>query len=505
MTAVKKTKKQLDAEKQLWKLGVLSWKLEPPQKMGYDFFKDPKRKIAVLNFHRRFGKGFSSLTYAIEECIKNKHHIVKFLAPEIKQIRFNMIPIIREIFKDAPDGLKFGTDVKFSKLDNVVRFPNGSEIQFAGADNGNAENLRGGFCHLAICDEVGFVNDLKYIINSILLPTTLTTNGKIVLTSTPPRQGDHEFVDYMQNADFNNNLMVLTIEDYFAIWKKHTDKTGVKPTRVTRENLQPLIDSMGGIHSSEYKREFLCMVATAEEDKVVPEFTSDIEEEIVQEWERPPFYDSYTSMDIGVRDLTAVLFGYYDYANDKLIIEDEYTLNGKTMTTDVLAENIQDKEKTLWVDPVTKEVMEPYMRVSDNNLLVIQDLTRLHGMYFIPTKKHDKGSAVNDVRQRIASRQIIINPKCKNLIKHLRYGSWDKTGKKFSHLSDGSHADCLDALIYMVRNISWGKNPYPRGYQFSRMGGNLFVSPKFKDHRGDFKERLAEVFKPKKYFNSGRK
>lgn len=47
-------------------------------------------------------------------------------------------PLIREIFKDCPEDLK----PKYSSIDSKYVFPNGSEIQLAGSDAGNADRLR---------------------------------------------------------------------------------------------------------------------------------------------------------------------------------------------------------------------------------------------------------------------------------------------------------------------------------------------------------------------------
>jgi hypothetical protein len=119
----------------------------------------------------------------------------------------------------------------------------------------------------------------------------------------------------------------------------------------------------------------------------------------------------------------------------------------------------------LFRDQFTFEQKEPYKRVSDNNLTLINDLQRMHGLLFRPTRKDDADAALNNMRILIASKQIIINPRCKILISHLNAGIWDKSKTKFarSALKFG-HFDAIDSLKYMVRNVNFQANPFPANY-----------------------------------------
>ena len=49
----------------------------------------------------------------------------------------------------------------------------------------------------------------------------------------------------------------------------------------------------------------------------------ELKEEIIRDWPKPPFFDGYVSMDLGAVDLTGILFAYYDFRANKIIIEDE--------------------------------------------------------------------------------------------------------------------------------------------------------------------------------------
>ena len=119
-----------------------------------------------------------------------------------------------------------------------------------------------------------------------------------------------------------------------------------------------------------------------------------------------------------------------------------------------------------------------------NNLIMMNDLNKLHGLPFLATEKDNKEAQINNVRMMISNNQIVINPRCKHLIYHVKGASWkegNSVNRIFSELSDtpdhsirGGHADALDALIYLVRNIVRSKNPYPKNWGLPQ-GEDIFV------------------------------
>ncbi|MDX1373372.1 MAG: hypothetical protein R3321_12935, partial [Nitrososphaeraceae archaeon] len=235
-----------------------------------------------------------------------------------------------------------------------------------------------------------------------------------------------------------------------------------------------------------YRREYLCEIIRDKDSVVIPEFTPEKEKDLVVEMVRPPFYDIYVSGDVGFRDLTIYLFGYWDFKNATLVVIDELVMNGPEMTTEKLAQRIREKEEehfSIYNDAGEKVPEKVYMRVMDNNLIMVNDLNRLHGLNFIPTAKDDKEAQINQVRMMISNNQIKIHPRCKHLIYHLKHASWkegNSSKRIFANLSDspdfsirGGHADAVDALIYMVRNLIKSHNPYPEGWDKPK-GNDVF-------------------------------
>lgn len=360
-------------------------------------------------------------------------------------------PRMREILEDCPDDLR----PEYKENDKIYLFPNGSEIQMAGTDNQNYDSIRGGTSVLWIVDEAGFCNDLETVVRSVLSPTTLITKGRGILASTPdPDAPEHEFVkEFVEPAQLLGKLHKYTIYD--------------NPLIDEQERNNIIATYPGGIKNPKFRAEFLCEIVRNYENTVIPEFDDATEKIIVtDQYKRPPFFDTYRAMDIGGKDFTAVLFAYYDFVKNAVVIEDEFILREK-QNSEKIKKGIIEKTEKLWDEkPV-------YLNFADNNNIILLNDLMDKGINFLPTKKDNKEAAINEVRIKVMNHQLIIHPRCKTLIYHLKYATWARKTEKaisasgykaFARSADGGHFDSLDALIYLIRNVVYGKNPYPAHY-----------------------------------------
>lgn len=469
-------------------MGELSWKLNEVQKKLKARVDNDTTKTSVVVVSRRTGKTYWLIIEALMQCLRQPGSVVKFVFPKQKDAKTNIKPLMRMITEDCPEHLK----PKYNTQDKIYTFHNDSEIQLAGCDNGNIEGIRGGFAHLCIVDEAGFCDDLKYAIRSVLSPTIRTTKGRIIMASTPSKSPDHEFVtDFMIPYKASGRLEIFTIYD-----NPNFDEEDIKDI---------IADYPMGVEDSDFKREYLCEIAVDQERAIFPEFQKNKDNIIFKEGdiETPPCRDFYVSFDVGFRDLTAGLFGYYDFKKGCLVILDELILNGPEMTTDRLAKDIKHMEELRFFDKSLNQPIKPYMRVMDNALSLINDLTRLHNIYFIPTKKDNKEAQVNNARIWLIQGRLKVHERCKHLLYHLEYGQWDKKRVKFSHLSDspcktikGGHVDTLDSLVYLIRNVNENKNPYPSDFGSMR-GPNVFNSPRKKSEDGTIKDLVNRILNRK--------
>jgi hypothetical protein len=456
-----------DAVDILWRKGILTWKLNSCQKNIYDFFQKGKTKIQVWNCSRRLGKSYLLLIVALEYCIRKKNVQVKYCASTSKMVSKIIKPTLKVILEDCPKDIRPTYDRELG----AYKFTNGSLLFIEGLDKGNAENLRGTPMHLGIVDEAGFVDDdLDYIVGSILSPMTLTTKGRIILSSTPPPNSDHAYVRYLRRAEANDSYIKKSIYDYLKDVENDPPrfKERITPEIVEAERLSTLADA--------WDREYLCKIVTSTENAVLPEFTDELQQEIVREWRRPQMFDVYHAMDLGIKDLTAVVLAYYDFKEGKLVIEDEVSFNGRNVTSTSIGAGIKAKHDALFFNTISGQVKDVYRQICDNNEpIAINELNIRFNFKFVPTRKDDKDAAINDLRIKLQERKIIINPRCKQLIYHLKNALWDKNRKQYVRSSNAGHFDFVDAMIYLVRNIEWNRNPYPANYN---RGPSTFDSQK---------------------------
>lgn len=428
----------------LWRKGNLLFKLDETQKELYRFVHENPHQIIVIGASRRLGKSYFLLTLAFEECLKNPNRIVKYVAQTLKEVKKITDYLIKQLTSDCPKDLIPHFHTHYHSL----IFPNGSQIHFAGTEMNRAENLRGSEAHLCIVDEAGFCNNLDYIVNSILFPLTTLTKGKIILASTPSVSIDHPFIKLLIEAEREGRFIKKTIYDN---------------PRLKPEDIEQIAQQIGGKDSVAFRREYLVELISSDVDAVLPEFTRTVEEEIVKAgYVRPDYFDAYVSMDIGGKDFTAVLFAYYDFLNNIVVIEDELVFKNAVLS-DELAQAIKEKELELWGH--NNNGRGKIFRYSDNNnIILLNDFIVKHDLVFIPTRKDDKKTALNDVRTRIKTKKLIIHPQCVNLVRHMRSAVWATNKKDFAKSTELGHYDCVDALIYLIRNINFNRNPYPANY-----------------------------------------
>lgn len=476
---------------ELWRRNLLQYKMHVNQKEMWDLYlKAPEFSISTWLLARQSGKSFAIGLMSTIKCQEKPNIVVKILCPTKVQAKTVYEPIFRQIFEDCPDDLK----AEYNSQGWCYVFPNGSQIQLAGSDGGHAERLRGQKTDLAFVDEAAFCTSLAYIVRSILLPTATHTKGKIILASTPSPELDHDFNAFIESCEANGLLTKKTIYD--------------NPLLDEKQVQQIISNYIGGVNSSEFRREFLCEIIKDENLSVLPEVDDELLSKIVKVPEFPAFYSRYVSMDIGFKDLTVVLYGYYDFKENRIVIQDEIVRSGKDIHLPDFTKELQDKEKELWNNPLTHELVKPEVRASDINPFVIQEINihskkqdPNHPIDFSIATKHDKLAHINKLRVMLYKEKILINPKCQTLIRHLKHCKWkDKSAKDdFARSSENDgHYDAVDALLYFVRAINYNKNPYPASYGYNLR--DLHVQNPTNYDRLDPKQVYASIFgvKPKR-------
>lgn len=428
--------KVIAAQQEAWHRGNLRWKMHKAQKVIDDTFKQSPNQLFVGNCSRQFGKSFWAVCKAVEQAIAHPKSQIRYGAAFHTDLVEFIIPAFDKVMEDCPKSIK-GV---YKSTGTKYVFPNGSQIKLVGLDK-NPNGLRGNTLDLIILDEVGFTNNLDYIYKSVIIPaTTHRPDAKIILISTPPSTPAHAFLDYAMRAEAEGGYAMFTIYDN---------------PMIDNDTIQRLMKESGGEHTTTFRREYLCEFITDTDLAIIPEWNDALVQDVPKD-EFYGYYHKYVGMDLGVKDFTALIFGYYDFKQAKLIIEDEFKMHGPTMNTEKLVAEIKSMESKLWGES------PPFRRISDNNNLhLLQDFSYLHNLVFTATNKDTLEAMINEVRIMVAAGQIVIHPRCKQLIGCLKYGVWTTKKDKFARSSVYGHFDSLAALVYLVRNLAKHSNPIP--------------------------------------------
>ena len=333
-------------------------------------------------------------------------------------------------------------------------FPNGSKIRLVGLDR-KPNGLRGNKLDLVVLDECGYITRLDYLYRFVLIPaTTHVPDAKIIMASTQPETPDHDFVKFCDKAEGTGSYVKITIDNNPLLSKQQIDDIAIEYAPndpvLTREEKIAL-----GRVSTAFRREYLCERVVEEGRAIVPEFLESLHVVSSPVSLAHRYWTRVESLDSGVRDMTAVLFGYYDFARAKLCIEDEFCIRGHEVTTRRIAELTRLKEANL-------SHYQNVLRIADNdNLILIQDLGTEFNLHFTPTSKDDLAAMVNKVRLWFQSNRIEIHPRCTRLISALKAGIWDKQRKAFDRSEEHGHFDLIASLVYLIRNAPEHTNPVP--------------------------------------------
>lgn len=431
-------------ESALWRTPDLTYLLNDVQEDLFDRFRQSSSRVFVANCARRFGKDRSACIMAIQACLEAPNVQVRYAAPTAKMVKTIIGPHLRSLLESCPPELRPQERVQ----EGIWRFPNGSEIHVAGTDNNGADRLRGVATDLAIISEAGFVDDLEYLVHSVLMPQLLTTDGRILLISTPPVTPAHPFLAYCARAEGEGAYVKRTIHD---------------APHISAAQIEEFCAEAGGQNTSTWRREYLCEFVVDEESAVIPEFAR-YEHTIVTPFDLPDHFDAYVSTDVGFYDLTFTVFAVTDFEHAQTLIVDE--LVHRQSTSDVIDADIEAKERELWPDLLSERHFETHphhvapRRVVDAPPIVIAEL-RKRGRSWVPARKDDADAALNALRLAVSGQKLRIHPRCQRLCSHLRHAVWNKARTSFERSGDFGHFDGVDAAKYLTRSVDTRRNPYP--------------------------------------------
>lgn len=446
-----------EARRKLWERGILGWKFAgyPWAKDMYEFTRARWGASPYIFWfvHRRGAKSTTGLVIALEECLRAPNTRCAVICKTKEQAQEICDLSMDELLSDCPKSVM----PRLVKNQYTYYFKNGSRIVILPLDGKHGLKARGRKFRFVLVTEAGFIDNVNTILASSILPAMNDVRGidtgTVVLESTPPEDADHPMEDMVEAARADDRLYYLPLSA-----NTHASEKFVKKAQT---------DS-GGAENVIYLREYELQFVVNTERVAIPEatvdrlFKGDPEKKLpeddpsrglpplVRELVCPNESDHYESLDPGGTDLTGWLGASYLFEHDLVYIEDEITFHN--MTTDAFATKVRAKEVSLWGERPRGRIR----RYGDSsNKRFLYDLHVDHKLYFMATAKDDKGAQINKVRLMVRAGRLAIHPRCKLLIKTLRTAKVAKdTRRGFERGDEIGHADLLDCLIYLVRNVN---------------------------------------------------
>lgn len=473
-----------------WTIGRLDYmKLPLQKKFDLDWERAklvPANRQFVLKSSRRSSKSSWLFLKFTELCKRTSGFHAAFVAPVAKGLEAYIEKIMAETLKDCPPDLR----PRFNVQDKICRFSNGSSITFAGSDNKTYNHLRGNKFNIAGIDEAGFIADLRILVDDILMPATFDSHGHLILASTPPDVPDHPWDTYYDQAELGGYSAAYNIYDtHYSVTDieneaiNYARSAGLLKVNMTREE-----QIAAGKSTTSFRREMLCERVVDREKLIIPEWKPEFE----MEWRDEvyfQFYHKYEALDngAGVMDFTVCLLFHYDFKKGWLVVDDEVgPLKEEMVRTDFLAAGIQGKEKERGYNKV-------YRRIGDNNnKILLQDLAGIHKLPFMPARKDDLITMVNQARLWVSAGRVRVNPRCKYTIGCLKNGVWNRQRDDWAHTMTWGHFDALAALIYGIRACDVMTNPVPANFGLDIQTHNLI--PGAKPSSANY-EALRQAFK----------
>lgn len=420
-----------------WSQGRLRYKLDSLQRKVCDAIESEPGGSFYFNKARRVGGSYLLTVRAVEQCLRKPNAQIRYAAPTAKALRKIVQPNLRKVLSDCPANLR----PKWSTLEQEYKFPNGSTLSLSGCDAQRYEDLRGTEADEIYMDEVGFIDDLDYILDDILLPQTRDTGGRVILVSTPPRSPSHPACKLATKHEIAGRYFACTVWDSPRYTKTQHEAYF---RRMARDlSLEEFYKT------TTFRREYLAEFVTDETRAVIPEWTSDRAQICLREVEAPDNYDAYVGIDLGWRDGTAAVFGYWDYKHARLVIQDEL-IKFRTPIDEF-------QRQAVAIEEMRWGIKRPLLRVCDNDDTVIREMNR-RGWIVRATAKDNKEMAINMLRELVRDCRLFVHPRCKRLASQLKSTIWNEKHNSFERTEDG-HGDLLDALIYMNRCVFRSKDP----------------------------------------------
>ncbi len=469
-----------------------AWELQPPANSNGQY-----ARIFVLDIARRWGKTTLAVLIRIEDCIRNPGSAYRYVTAFQKDIEEIIDDVSRSLLDTCPDDLRPVYKGSQGAQSAGFYFPNGSVLKLAGLDK-HPNALRGRASDGDCLSEAYFIRNLQSSVKNVLYAQYQgRDHARMILESSAPDQPETEYDKvFVADAKLRGAYFFATIDDN---------------THLRDEDREEFIRAAGGKDDPDCQREYYGIRTRDARRVLVPEFKPLVH---VVHTERPKHFHGYVGGDPGIRDLFGLVFGYWHAPLRRLVIERSWAGGGEDAATGAVAKRVAATEAELWAlktpgndtDALTahrpeatywngaKLCGQPYLRVADTELRLIQDMWIEHRLRFQAADKGDgKDAALLNLRNGFADMQITIEPDAGPIIDHLLHGKWNERKTEWERHKHYGHFDCVAALQYLWRVVNKNANPAPPE-TFGRATDSVFIPAVAEQHRASKRTAIEQAF-----------
>lgn len=439
-----------------WEDGFLTYLMRQTQRRIKNAWNESKKKYRkfYIESTRRLGKSSLLLILFTEECLSSPNRKCGFFAPVKDGLLDYIEPLIEKTYSDCPAALR----PTFDRQRFMLRFKNGSAIIFRGSNNQQHRVRRGQEFHIAGIDEARDVDNLTDLIDSVVFPSLFSTDGYMIISSTPADTRSHPLFAIRTRAKAEGWLIEIPIYEAQKL----------DPQIYTKERIDEWKEETLKAPDGQeiWEREYECKWVINKRKMAVPEWSS---ETMVQSSGRDPyyqFYHHYVGIDWGYKDFTAIIFATYNFRKARLEVEGELTYSGKDVRTDLIADKMNTQQAHIWGAD-----HRIWRQVSDSaDPILINELNKFKGMSFMPVHKaHTLEAMLNEFRVMVAQGKIVVDPKCQMLVHDLETAVWTDKRDKLDQDVFSHHFDHLMALVYLTRVLDVNSNPIPKDFMIDNI------------------------------------
>lgn len=409
---------------------------------GFTTEGDGRILLGDYSVNHNCGKTELAARWLVKKCVRPNSNCL--------YIHLTFSNAIHQMFDrivECAEKIELGIDHK-SKAEGIIAFINGSCITLRGNSNKTeADKSRGYRYDGIVLEESAYQQNLKYLLEDVLTPTTADSkNSQMLMISTPPRAPKTYYEDCYRSG----------------IWKVYEWDATKNPFIDFRAFVEETLQSKGLTEDSPFvKRELLGQFAYDTEAQVFKGYlTYPIveNEQPYQTANRLGIHPDriYIGADWGYEDYNAIIGVAYDLTKRKGFVFAERKFNHAAVSDIVrVVREVFDKGKQLLIEfNLTLDNIGIYGDTNEKS--VIYELSQTHNLPAYCAYKYDKANAISQLSEY--ARTALYIPEAGVLADEFERTLYKRDDQDviLPEIDDAIyHPDAIMALLYASRQWHW--------------------------------------------------